>query len=205
MHDPRPSTPFRAAARPGGRSRRVREAVLQAALALLTERGYDAIELPEIARRAGVHPATVYRRWGGKSRVVGEAMLEHATAPLSPTPDTGALRSDLERLLVEGGALLRTPAVRALFELLTADGIRPTPETARARDRFWEMHRVEVTNIVDRAVARGELPAGTDPEALIELVIGPALVRLVMRGLPIDAAFARSAAARVAAAFEGGS
>src|SRR5262245_64597066 len=99
--------------RPGGRSARVRAAVLAATLELLAERGFERTELPEVARRAGVHATTVYRRWGAKVRLVGEALLERAR-PLTPTPDTGTLRSDLEQLLGEGGAHMRTPPVRAL-------------------------------------------------------------------------------------------
>ena len=57
-----------------------------------------------------------------------------------------------------------------------------SPEVAAARDRFWAAHLEEARGIVDRAVARGELPAGTDPAALIDLVIGPAVLRLRMMG-----------------------
>src|SRR5262245_26978742 len=98
--------------RPGGRSARVRAAVLGAALDVLAERGFEALEVPEVAARAGVSASTIYRRWTSKGRLAGEALLERAR-PLSPTPDTGALRSDLEQLLLEGGALLRTPPVVA--------------------------------------------------------------------------------------------
>src|SRR5215207_3763595 len=110
--------------RPGGRSARVRAAVLAATLQLLAERGYDQLELPAVARRAGVNITTVYRRWGARARLVGEALLER-TRPLRPTPDTGALRTDLEQLLVEEGALLRTPPVRAMFELLLSESASP--------------------------------------------------------------------------------
>lgn len=167
--------------RPGGRSARVRSSVLAATLELLGERGYEGMELPEIARRAGVHPTTVYRRWGTKSQLVGEALLERSR-PLSPTPDTGALRTDLERLLLEGAALVRTPPVRALFEVLLAESTDPATEVAAARDRFWAAHLEEARGIVERAVARSELPPGTDAAALVDLVIGPALLRLVLMG-----------------------
>lgn len=176
--------------RPGGRSARVRSAVLGATLDLLAERGYEGAELPGIARRAGVHPTTVYRRWGTKSQLVGEALLERSR-PLGPTPDTGSLRSDLERLLLEGAGLVRTPPVRALFEVLLAESADPSTEVAAARDRFWAAHLDEARGIVERAVARSELPAGTDAAALVDLVIGPALLRLVLMGQdlqPVDMA-----------------
>jgi AcrR family transcriptional regulator len=173
--------------------------VLAAALEVLAERGYDQLELPEVARRAGVHATSVYRRWGSKARLVGEALLKRGR-PLSPTPDTGSLRTDLEQLLVEGGALLRTPAVLALFKLLLAESEHPTAEIARARDRFFAAHLEEARSIIDRAVARSELPWGTDPGVLIELVIGPALLRSLFMGLELDAPSAAAIAARAEAA-----
>jgi AcrR family transcriptional regulator len=58
--------------RPGGRSSRVRAAVLDATLATLMEHGYDAVTVSDVARAAGVHPTTVYRRWGGRPQLVAE-------------------------------------------------------------------------------------------------------------------------------------
>ena len=171
--------------RPGGRSARVRWAVLSATAQLLAEGGYDLVEVPEVARRSGVHPTTIYRRWGSKARLVGEALLERSE-PLSPTPDTGSLRNDLRHLLRDGAALIRTPAVRALFQVLLAGTTDAPIEITEARDRFWAVHLVEARAIVDRAVARSELPAGTDPAALIDLVVGPALVRLLLKGQHLD-------------------
>jgi AcrR family transcriptional regulator len=175
----------RARRRPGGRSARVRSAVLAAAAELLAELGYERVELPEIARRAGVHPTTVYRRWPTKSQLVGEALLERSR-PLSPTPDSGALRTDLAQLLLEGAALVHTPAVRGLFEVLISDSTNPSRDLAAARDRFWAAHLDEARGVVDRAVARSELPPGTDPAALIDLIVGPALLRLLLMGQDLE-------------------
>jgi AcrR family transcriptional regulator len=185
------ATPYQRRPRPGGRSARVRVAVLEATLDVLAERGFDGLELPEVARRAGVHATSVYRRWQSRARLVGEALLERGR-PLSPTPDTGALRTDLEQLLLEGGALLRTPPVQALLEVLLTQSAHPTPEIERARDRFFAAHLEEARTIVQRAIARSELPAGSDPAALVELVIGPALLRMLFMGRSLDAQAAAS-------------
>jgi AcrR family transcriptional regulator len=143
------------------------------------------MEVPQVARRAGVHPVSVYRRWGTKARLVGEALLEQAQV-LSPTPDTGTVRTDLEALIAGGAALVQTPAVRGLFEvLLASSGDAPT-EVVQARDRFWAVHVDEARSIVDRAVARSELPIGADPVLLIELLIGPVLLRVLLMGRPIS-------------------
>lgn len=180
----------------------MRSAVLAAVLELLEERGFDQMELPEVARRAAVHPTTVYRRWGTKARLVGEALLERAR-PLSPTPDTGSLRTDLERLLGEGAALLQTPPVLGLFEVLLGQRTHPSPEVLRARDRFWAAHLEEVRSIVGRALARSEIPPDTDPLALVELVIGPALVRALLMGRGLSPADGEAIVARALAALSG--
>src|SRR5262249_36193266 len=120
--------------------------------------------------------------------------------PLVPTPDTGALRTDLERLLAEGGALLRTPPVRAMFEVLLGEFGNPSAEVARARDRFFAAHLAEARGIVERAAARSELPPGAAPAALVELVIGPALLRTLFMGLDLGPVAVAEIVARAEAA-----
>jgi AcrR family transcriptional regulator len=188
--------------RPGGRSARVRAAVLGAVAELLAEGGFDAVELPEVARRAHVHPTTVYRRWAGRGQLVGEAILESART-LSPTPNTGALATDLERLLLDGASLVRTPPVRALFQVLIAESAGTQPELVAARDRFWAAHQVEAHAVVARAVARGELGPDTDPSALIDLVVGPALLRLLLMGQDLGLDDASTIVARAIVALGG--
>jgi AcrR family transcriptional regulator len=177
----------------------VRSAVLAATLELLQECGFEGMELPEVARRAAVHPTTVYRRWGTKARLVGEALLERAR-PLTSTPDTGGLRTDLEQLLMDGGALIRTPPVLALFEVLLSQRANPSPELLGARDRFWAAHLGEVRLIIARAVERSELPPDADALALIDLVVGPALVRALFMGRGLLPAEGKAIVARALAA-----
>jgi AcrR family transcriptional regulator len=184
--------------RPGGRSARVRSAVLAAVAELLTEGGYDRVEIPEVARRAGVHPTTVYRRWATKGQLVGEAILERSRT-LTPTPDTGSVESDLQRLVLDGAAQVHTPEVRALFEVLLSQSTTPTPEVSAARDRFWDAHLAEAAGVVQRAIGRSELPPGTDPGVLIDLVVGPALVRSILMGQELGEADARKIVARAIA------
>ncbi len=90
--------------RPGGRTARTREAVHAAVRAVIEESGPGAVTIPEVARRAGVHPTTVYRRWQ-----TAEALLLDVTAgdvaAESPLRVTGDLRADVlayARSLVNG-------------------------------------------------------------------------------------------------------
>src|SRR3954465_14571895 len=82
-------------ARPGGRAARVVEAVHSAALALLDEVGYEQLQLPDVAERAGVNKTTVYRRWPTKVALVAD-LLSVLMQTNVATPDTGSIQSDLE-------------------------------------------------------------------------------------------------------------
>ncbi|WP_342216917.1 helix-turn-helix domain-containing protein [Nocardia cyriacigeorgica] len=76
--------------RPGGRTARIRTQVLEAVHAELTEHGYDALTIDTVAARAGVHRATVYRRWRGGGgglcpRVSAPRRLQRAPPPTRAT------------------------------------------------------------------------------------------------------------------------
>src|SRR5438270_14082880 len=96
-----PIDPMQGRARPGGRSARVRAVALTAMVDLVAERGYEQVKLPAVAQRAGVSVSTVYRLWGSSVRLAGEALLERWD-PLVRSPVPGALRTDLEQLLIHG-------------------------------------------------------------------------------------------------------
>src|ERR1700709_2184913 len=78
------SAPASTQTRPGGRSTRVRADVHRATLELLAEHPSETLTLPVIAARAGVHPTTLYRRWGS----IGELLTDVASSRFSA--DRGA-------------------------------------------------------------------------------------------------------------------
>lgn len=80
--------------RPGGRTARVRAAVLDAAGDVLAEHGFDRLDLGDIARRADVGKTTVYRRWGSPTGLVADLLDQMAQESL-PRTETGTLHGDL--------------------------------------------------------------------------------------------------------------
>jgi AcrR family transcriptional regulator len=186
-------------ARPGGRSARVRAAVLAAALEELAAVGYADLTIEAVAERAGVHRTTVYRRWPDKRSLVLGALLDYAADQLT-LPDTADLRRDL---LLLGRAIdsdLGRPQAHALLCTMVAD--RPgSSELSDVRTQFWADRWRQAQAIPRRAIERGELPAGTDPAAVIDMLVGPIHLRRFIQGQPMTATEIDDLATRVVAAF----
>jgi AcrR family transcriptional regulator len=180
-----PSTPARGRPRDPQR----REAILQAALALVAEVGYDRATIDAIAARAGVSKPTLYRRWPhGKPELVADAIRErHAQG--GATPDTGSLRGDLLAMVaIQTGKLLDD--VHLACGLLTQ--LRTSEELASVmREHVIAEERRRVDELLDRAAARGELPAGAVVSPLFADVAGSLVfTRVTITGEPVDGAFA---------------
>jgi AcrR family transcriptional regulator len=188
--------------RPGGRTARTRAAVLEAALDELAERGWDQASVETIASRAGVHKTTLYRRWGSKDRLVAEA-LEAAADRRIQIPDTGDIDQDLRALARAVLAVLTSRDGAATVRALVA-GAQDSPDVGRVVRRFWATRLAHVGPLVDRAVSRGQLPNGTDPDDLMRYLAAPLFHRLLVTAEPLTTATADQAAAVVLAAARAG-
>ncbi|MCT2590179.1 TetR/AcrR family transcriptional regulator [Streptomyces sp. N2-109] len=188
--------------RPGGRTARVRAAVLRAAGDALVEHGFDRLDLAEVARRADVGKTTVYRRWGTAAGLVSDLLLDMAEQSL-PRSDTGSLEEDLRQ---NARLVLRTltdPRQGALFKSVIAASLC-NAHTADALHRFYATRIGEWAGCVEAAAKRGEIPAGTDAHEVIRAVSAPLYYRFVVSGDPLDEAAAdRAAEAAVVAARAG--
>ncbi len=173
----------------------MRTAVLSAVDALLGEAGYDALTIEVVAERAGVHRATVYRRWGSVAMLLVD-LLDLGTQDDWRPPDTGSLDGDLVAINREVcDALTVDPSPTAA---VIAASFR-TPEAAAALSRFWADRYQRCAVVVERAVARSEIPGGTDPRRLLVAATGPLYHQRILLRQPLtraDAdAFARAAVA----------
>jgi AcrR family transcriptional regulator len=182
--------------RPGGRSARIRAAVLEATLEELADGGYASFSLESVARRAGVHKTTLYRRWGTRERLLLDAMLERAR-DVVPVPDTGLLRGDLLELARSVAASLAAPESEAVVR--AAAGIGPRdPALMEAVRSFWDERLRLDGAIMERAIARGEARPDADPEPVIEAVLGAVYMRLLVTARPLDDAFLEAVVEAVA-------
>lgn len=170
--------------RPGGRSEHVRVKILDAALSRLLAGGYDALTVRDVARSAEVAETTIYRRWP-TTHDLAAAAIAHLAHAENPIPDTGTFDGDLRALLRQILDLLRRPEVERILRTAAALDSR-NPGAVEARKTFWEARFAGSAEIVERAVQRGELPAGTDPGECIEFLVAPAYLRLLLLDQPLD-------------------
>ncbi|WP_407560700.1 TetR/AcrR family transcriptional regulator [Streptomyces sp. 184] len=187
--------------RPGGRTARIRAQVLDAVRAELAENGHEGLTVEGVATRAGVHRATVYRRWrdvGGLLVDVIEAAGEMDWQP----PDTGSLRGDLTALNEE---IQESLVVQPSFAVALMAASFHSAQAAEAQTRLWEDRYAQCEILVERAAERGELPAGrTDARAVLMAATAPVYHHAVLlRAAPDPQLPARSAAAAVLAATGG--
>jgi AcrR family transcriptional regulator len=161
----------------------VREAeILEAALDVLGDVGYDRLTMDAVALRAKASKATLYRRWNGKVSLVIDA-LHHGHQHEQPTEavDTGSLREDLLNSFCGAGGLTDKPEVDTFGAILTA--------VARDAD-FAEAFRREVlapklaatSELFERAKARGEIGDQVDIELLAPALAGIVLHRFFLVG-----------------------
>jgi AcrR family transcriptional regulator len=169
--------------RPGGRSAVVRDAALTSTIDLIAERGLAGVTHHAVAKRAGVNPTTIYRRWPTISELVMDA-LNANSADSIPIPDTGSIRSDLTQVLVEVRDLITSQRGRALVNAMI--GSPHDVDVASHAQSFWETRHSVVGEIVRRAVERGELPVGVDEQLILETAAAPLYFRIFIAAGVVD-------------------
>ncbi|MFE9059082.1 TetR/AcrR family transcriptional regulator [Streptomyces mutabilis] len=188
--------------RPGGRTARVRSAVLRAAGDALAEHGLAGLDLADVALRAEVGRTTVYRRWGTPVGLVADLLADMAEQSL-PRTETGTLLGDLRANARLVQRTLADPRQGALFKSVIAAATCDT-QAAAALHRFYEIRVSEWEPCARQAVERGELPEGTDTREVIRAVSAPLYYRLLTTAEPLDEAAADRAADAAAAAARAG-
>lgn len=140
------------------RGEALEKAILEAGWQQLTEKAYSGFTFEAIAERARTSKAVLYRRWPDKESLLLAVLAHHGIGTAYPVPDTGSLREDVLALLRPANrlgdsiaALLSTVAGAYFDGTLTSLG--------RLRQQLLGAGSDAMTDIVQRAVDRGEIPA----------------------------------------------
>jgi AcrR family transcriptional regulator len=174
---PDASTPAPRRGRP--RSEKAHAAILTAAADLLLTRGLGAVSMDVVAERAGVSKATIYRWWPSKEMLALEA-LYHEWDTARPSPrDAGSLRADLLALLRPWIRRVRARPYGRVIASLIAEAQTDPAFAEQYLARFVEPRREPARALFRRAIERGEIPAGSDVEVVLDLIYGPIYHRLL--------------------------
>jgi len=180
------------------RTEAAREAIIDAAIALLQDVGYEAFTIERLARDAGVGKQTVYRWWPSKAAVIAEAVGTRARHTI-PLPDTGALGGDLTEFFLNTFRQSADPALMSQLKHMMAASIE-SPETAEPFKEFLASRRASLRLLLERGAERQEVVAGTDLDFLTDLAYGLLWYRGLVGHRPLDEDAARKLAAALVAA-----
>jgi len=162
----------------GSRSQRARQAVLDATADLVAEVGVERTTIDEIASRSGVAKTTIYRHFSSKQALVVEAV--HACTHIPVVTDTGSLRDDLISCF-SGTTKASYDGRLGDMMLSLMDAAQRDPELGRLVRAQTDQRRRFATEVIERAVSRGDLPAEVDVDLLVTLVAGPLIYTKLVR------------------------
>jgi len=147
----------------------------------LASAGYARLSLEAVAKRAGAGKAAIYRRWPGKQAMVVALVSDLALASIG-IPDTGTLRGDVRQFLVNACEALEDPLACRIVPDLLAEAARDAELGQALLSAMRTLRRDKAAHVLQRAVERGELAAGSDADLEIglDLLAGPLYWRLVV-------------------------
>ncbi|MET9530367.1 MULTISPECIES: TetR/AcrR family transcriptional regulator [unclassified Streptomyces] len=178
------------------RSAEADTAILVATRAALVDLGWSKLTMGDVATRAGVAKTTLYRRWSHKNELVVDAVA--VLFDELELPDRGSLAADIEGVVLQFAALLARPETKTALMAVVAESISDEALRARIRSAIVDRQKRLVTIGRERAQARGELPAGEDPETsarhtdlIFDVVAGAVVHRALVSAEPVDEEWAR--------------
>lgn len=155
-------------------------AILEVAIQGLVELGYERLSINEIAARARASKSTLYRRWPTKATLVADAVAYwmEKSVPLE-TPNTKSLTDDITLIVsvVPDGDSFRKAV--AVFLDLASVGVRDMELRPAISHEILDARRRQLREVIDNAIARGEIAADAKTEQIPNLVIGLILVHML--------------------------
>ena len=166
----------------GNRSAATHKAIIDAALQVLEEAGYQGFSIEAVAARARAGKPTIYRWWKSKGALLIE-IGEQVFSPLFNLPELGSVAGELDQyMLTLWGLLHKYPnIVKGAFSAAQHD----TETALQLRDRLLSRRRAIIRGILSRGLDRGEIPRGTDIDTAADIFLGVNVFRLLIDE-PID-------------------
>jgi len=157
------------------------EAILDAAIELIGEVGYEKVTVDAIAARARSSKTTMYRRWPSKAELVADALRRRAQGAAPVIPETGSLRGDLLATVEQIADTLlgrQGPSLIGLLEAIRDDQMLREIIGSQVRERSHEVGRI----ICSRAEARGEQVLVSRSDAVLDLAFAQVFTHTLFQG-----------------------
>jgi AcrR family transcriptional regulator len=164
--------------------------ILRAALDVLAETGYERMTMDAVAARAKTGKATIYRRWASKAQLVVDAIAStgHTGIRTADLADTGSLRGDLLALAATGSEKENSKKLHIMAGLISALPHHPDL-AAIVQDQLVAPRSALMRDLLERAVARGEIAPGRNLDTLALVAPAMTVYRLMIMNKPLDRAF----------------
>ena len=155
--------------------------ILLATRDLLMQDSFAQLRIEHIAARAGVSKAAIYRRWPSKQALALELLVALA-GPRISIAETGDTREELLACVINPmRAVTDTPfgpVIRSLLSQIATDPTLGDP----FRATVVQARRTEISRVIERGIARGDLRPDADPRIATELLVGPVYFRVMFGG-----------------------
>jgi AcrR family transcriptional regulator len=173
---------------PAPRGATVVRAVIRATFEELADVGYRALSIDDVAKRAGVNKTTVYRRWPTKEDLVTAALLALPEEYFA-MPNTGTIRGDLIEIALRVATIFQAVEGRAMMRIVFFEG--KLTQLTRVQAHFAAKREATgMPAILNRAIARGELPLGFDQQMLSDILLGTICSKVLVDKVVLGKAFA---------------
>jgi AcrR family transcriptional regulator len=163
---------------------RADRAIVEATLELMADAGLRDLRVDDVAERAAVGKATIYRRYRSKDLLISAAVATLVNE--IAIPDTGSTRGDLLALMEQAVELYTGPLAPRLMPSLVEEARRNSELANTIRDDFLTRRRTVLSAVLERGVRRGDLRRGLDLELAPDVLGGAIFYRLLVTGGPID-------------------
>lgn len=156
------------------RDERIDREITAAALAVLSDHGFDRFSVEEVAARAGVAKTTVYRRFPTRTDLIVGA-LQRLNDDLPPPPPAGPVRDRLVHVLSGVRHRMASSARGRILMQVVSEGERDPRLVQLVHERVLAPRRALIRRVISDGIASGELRADADADAVIPVLVGPML------------------------------
>ncbi len=161
------------------RSAQSHQAILQAALELLAEVGFEVMSIEAIAARAGVGKTTIYRRYNGKEELVADAIESIREKVI--IPNTGNLWSDIDVLIENAAQITLSPLGRQTVAMIISSAASNSGFAQIYWTKYLQPRRQAFAVVIERAKTRDEVQKDLDPGLVFDTMSGIMLYALIFQ------------------------